>query len=1683
MAKKLITTYVFEPGLGLDDNARSNTTSILTDNKIFIVKEAVAYVQNQVTAANPDYTAITYNYTELETQVTAVVDALIFDLKYNGNEETRRVAGTYWEETVSQLRGNRVAETESIDHIRDLINTYVLQNTLDPSPEQQAATQTTTALTAEANSTTRVTTLLDNITDVIDNGLDNLPTLEVGLGRIEVLGKISLEDILIVTNVTDNVVIYNFAEPTKGGQTRFSSGHSEAYPRAEQVNEGTTIINFKFGTSGMSNTDEIQIFFEESELQVRMNDIASDAMERVKVGIPQAMLDADFEYGLQPTKWQAIGTLRGYPSTYEIPASEINVVSVVSDGSLGTNEVGASLITVTTTSAHGIEPGDVFTIKALSSSVTGFNRAEGTFFCQTAPTTTTFTYYAKSKVGSNGDVLATENTQLRKGGFYTGAALPNPTFTVQSQGGSGNVTTTLRAPSGDSNLSFSGTAPPIGVPLSGTGIATGTQITAVYGAVNVSGVVTTEYVQTAYNSGSSNISISDTSSITAGMLIDTEDGSDTQSVITSIEGNTLTLSRAIQTSYTGDDEVFSIALSTNNYIVGTGTGAQFDVTASNPGDGLAYTSVAVGAGGSNYQQGDTLKILGTALGGTSPTNDITITVDTVNAGAVTAFRVISSTVPAGSGSYTGVSSSQIANPNISNVQVSVSRSGGSYVAGDPTSVGSGVYEGNRFLISGEDLTGGSPTNDLTITCTVEQTDEVNTTIGGMADFSVSGTAVRGDQINIYAGISISEATTADIAVATNVPYSAIATINVSFADNHGLVPGATILSSITSTGTNHDLASGPFYVQNVVDDTNIRYQVRSAGTVDVSTDDLKGDVYIRPDAFFTHRPFDGGVQLGTGGPQHGAQAIRMSKKYIRYQSGKGAMYNTGALFAPSFNVGSITANTTDAEATITIATDDVDHGLQSGSTVRLTGVETVGYNGDYVVNQIIDERTFTVNAQRILGSTTPTIGFDCQVALYKWHGASVKSGCFDDQNGIFWMYDGNQLYVGRRSATFQLAGTLAVGAGSSAVTGTSTRFEDQLQEGDRIVLKGMTHVVTHIDSQTSMSISPGFRGVTALTNAKSSKIQDLLIPQSEWNLDKCDGTGPSGYEIDITKMQMIGVQFTWYGAGFIDWMLRGPDGNYIFCHRLKGNNLNTEAYMRTGNLPVRYEVQNEGARSRLNGNITNSATSITLIDASEFPTNGTVFIENEIITYSGKTGNTLTGCTRGASLQNFSGGSTRTYEAGAADAHADREGVVLISCTTSPIISHWGSAYLIDGQFDEDRGYIFNYAETGLEIDTVRKTAFMLRLAPSVSNAITGDLGERELLNRAQLLLSSIEITSDGVDPQTQNAITGGIVVEGIINPSNYPENPVDVQWQGLTSLAQGGQPSFAQVASSGSINWGSATSVSQTATVQGTISTAASLVAGNSADDEGPFGFPPNLVADDLGNNRFVQNNDEHVYMTDSNFQAAGIEIGDLVTHPNFPSNTVVTGIQTSADFTTLTRLELSQDATSNSSANGTMTFTKARSGTTYKSNTLFFTRTSWETAATAGVTVGTPVSVSDTNWPAGTVISNVSTLQAMGTTEYYTVQFNSSPVNIINASDTVTFDLTVPTFARPGETVFSLIAQPGELASLDLQALKELTTTTLGGRGSFPNGPDVLAINVYKTAGSATSANLMLRWGEAQA
>jgi hypothetical protein len=242
---------------------------------------------------------------------------------------------------------------------------------------------------------------------------------------------------------------------------------------------------------------------------------------------------------------------------------------------------------------------------------------------------------------------------------------------------------------------------------------------------------------------------------------------------------------------------------------------------------------------------------------------------------------------------------------------------------------------------------------------------------------------------------------------------------------------------------------------------------------------------------------------------------------------------------------------------------------------------------------------------------------------------------------------------------------------------------------------------------------------------------------------------------------------------------------------MKNNNINDEAYMRSGNLPVRYSIENDCPVTTLSSAMTNIQTTIPLTDLTFFPSAGTVYIDNEMISYTGKSSATgagnFTGCTRAATLTQWQAGALQSFTAAAATTHTSGTGIILISNTCSPTLSHWGSALIMDGGFTKDRGYIFNYQRIGISLTTAAQTVFVIRLAPSVSNSQVGALGAKDLLNRSQLLLNAVGIAvSGGTTP-------GAVIVEGILNPRNFS----NATWLPLNTESVGGQPSLAQVATS----------------------------------------------------------------------------------------------------------------------------------------------------------------------------------------------------------------------------------------------------------------------------------------------
>ena len=83
---------------------------------------------------------------------------------------------------------------------------------------------------------------------------------------------------------------------------------------------------------------------------------------------------------------------------------------------------------------------------------------------------------------------------------------------------------------------------------------------------------------------------------------------------------------------------------------------------------------------------------------------------------------------------------------------------------------------------------------------------------------------------------------------------------------------------------------------------------------------------------------------------------------------------------------------------------------------------------------------------------------------------------------------------------------------------------------------------------------------------------DTSITQTNWNIDKFNGTGISGLTIDFQKSQLFVIDFEWLSVGRIRF------GFYLFgriyyCHQITNINSLTAPYMLTPNLPIRHEIR------------------------------------------------------------------------------------------------------------------------------------------------------------------------------------------------------------------------------------------------------------------------------------------------------------------------------------------------------------------------------------------------------------------------------------------------------------------------------------------------------------------------------
>ena len=96
--------------------------------------------------------------------------------------------------------------------------------------------------------------------------------------------------------------------------------------------------------------------------------------------------------------------------------------------------------------------------------------------------------------------------------------------------------------------------------------------------------------------------------------------------------------------------------------------------------------------------------------------------------------------------------------------------------------------------------------------------------------------------------------------------------------------------------------------------------------------------------------------------------------------------------------------------------------------------------------------------------------------------------------------------------------------------------------------------------------------------------------QSDFNIDKLDGTGPSKVTLDPSKLNVYQISFRWLGAGEIRYAIEdSTTGNMIFFHHEHYSNRNTDVHINNPSFRIGYIAANLGAGTITDAHVTGAS--------------------------------------------------------------------------------------------------------------------------------------------------------------------------------------------------------------------------------------------------------------------------------------------------------------------------------------------------------------------------------------------------------------------------------------------------------------------------------------------------------------
>ena len=232
------------------------------------------------------------------------------------------------------------------------------------------------------------------------------------------------ERLVLITNVTTGVVIYNFSDPALLGTVTVTNNGA---------NNSTTIV-LAYDTTAMASNHQLQIVIDEYEEKFTPSEVMTDPVNKFRTSTPQALIDTDFEYGTQLTKWESVALVNNKPAVVA-SAAPLATVSAMA------MTIGQRIVTVSLTNTSGIIPGS--TTITVTDSVLPY--ANGTFVVDAVTPGVSFTYTAKQPNNSTiSAIWDSSKTVIALNTNYTNATIgASPVFTVSGSDLKVTVTTTV----------------------------------------------------------------------------------------------------------------------------------------------------------------------------------------------------------------------------------------------------------------------------------------------------------------------------------------------------------------------------------------------------------------------------------------------------------------------------------------------------------------------------------------------------------------------------------------------------------------------------------------------------------------------------------------------------------------------------------------------------------------------------------------------------------------------------------------------------------------------------------------------------------------------------------------------------------------------------------------------------------------------------------------------------------------------------------------------------------------------------------------------------------------------------------------------------------------------------------------------------------------------------------------